>query len=285
MLSSTSSCRSENSEAAAEAQTPKGISMMVLTDGSKRAIRVRNTFIEPVDESAPSGARVRSQSESSGRTGRSGSLMDDADDSDRSMRERPQPLAGQRESQLEAGLVSVDSTAGLATGSACDAEDPELRSIGSRAHATGNCRPCRYFSTDSGCRNGKHCKFCHLQHRAQPRPSKHKRELVKRVVNSVCDDVSSAVLQATIQDLERDQSAEGRYLNHVMRSRLRGQQEQQRQPQGANPNQGQQPVSMADGSVSAYRHALTSMLQGAEARLGAASASSEWQQYGQKVSL
>merc|ERR1719420_322362 len=38
---------------------------------------------------------------------------------------------------------------------------PELPSIGSLLHHTGECKPCTFFHT-RGCENKEKCQFCHL---------------------------------------------------------------------------------------------------------------------------
>mmetsp|Transcript_112709 Transcript_112709/g.218403 ORF Transcript_112709/g.218403 Transcript_112709/m.218403 type:complete len:337 (+) Transcript_112709:142-1152(+) len=57
-------------------------------------------------------------------------------------------------------------------------DEPELRatlpptrsgqpsSIGSMLHASGQCRPCRFFLDSVGCRDGIKCHFCHMEHRS-----------------------------------------------------------------------------------------------------------------------
>lgn len=49
-------------------------------------------------------------------------------------------------------------------------------------HEAGLCKPCLFRFTDAGCKHGKDCSFCHLQHqrRKWPRPSKAKRDSIKR---------------------------------------------------------------------------------------------------------
>eukprot|EP00927_Polykrikos_kofoidii_P002698 TRINITY_DN11079_c0_g1_i1.p1 TRINITY_DN11079_c0_g1~~TRINITY_DN11079_c0_g1_i1.p1 ORF type:complete len:303 (-),score=62.22 TRINITY_DN11079_c0_g1_i1:521-1429(-) len=39
---------------------------------------------------------------------------------------------------------------------------PELPTVGSRGHRSGQCRPCGFFWKAVGCGNGSRCQFCHL---------------------------------------------------------------------------------------------------------------------------
>mmetsp|Transcript_120701 Transcript_120701/g.341320 ORF Transcript_120701/g.341320 Transcript_120701/m.341320 type:complete len:265 (-) Transcript_120701:217-1011(-) len=54
----------------------------------------------------------------------------------------------------------------------------------SELHASGECKPCLYVNSKSGCFNGADCRFCHLQHskNRRPRPCKSKRAICKQLV-------------------------------------------------------------------------------------------------------
>lgn len=43
-----------------------------------------------------------------------------------------------------------------------EAVDPQLQSVGSALHATGQCCPCAWFYKAQGCQNGANCTRCHL---------------------------------------------------------------------------------------------------------------------------
>jgi hypothetical protein len=51
-------------------------------------------------------------------------------------------------------------------------------------HYTGECKPCLYLSSKTGCLNGDNCRFCHLPHakKNRPRPCKAKRTQCKQIV-------------------------------------------------------------------------------------------------------
>lgn len=60
---------------------------------------------------------------------------------------------------------------------------PPLWSKGSALHESGQCKPCLYVGTKSGCINGTECGFCHAGHRrSRPRPSKSTRTKCKQIV-------------------------------------------------------------------------------------------------------
>lgn len=40
-------------------------------------------------------------------------------------------------------------------------DDPELVTLGSALHASGECKPCHFFRDGKVCIHGKDCKFCH----------------------------------------------------------------------------------------------------------------------------
>lgn len=60
-------------------------------------------------------------------------------------------------------------------------------------HARMHCTPCLRFILKDGCKNGKTCKFCHLDHnqeRLRQRPSKVVRSECKRAIQDVFDSQS-----------------------------------------------------------------------------------------------
>jgi len=72
-----------------------------------------------------------------------------------------------------------------------ETDDSTLDSVGPRAawskgsalHESGQCKPCLYVGTKSGCINGAECGFCHAGHRrSRPRPSKSTRTKCKQIV-------------------------------------------------------------------------------------------------------
>eukprot|EP00931_Biecheleriopsis_adriatica_P001565 TRINITY_DN10195_c0_g1_i2.p1 TRINITY_DN10195_c0_g1~~TRINITY_DN10195_c0_g1_i2.p1 ORF type:complete len:255 (+),score=39.42 TRINITY_DN10195_c0_g1_i2:87-851(+) len=68
-------------------------------------------------------------------------------------------------------------------------QHPGVWSAGSLHHDHGQCRPCHFISTKSGCSNGTDCNFCHLNHpkpaKLKQRPCKSKRIMLKRLANTV----------------------------------------------------------------------------------------------------
>jgi len=59
-----------------------------------------------------------------------------------------------------------------------------LTSIGSIAHVVGECKPCLFVHTGTGCQSGAHCDFCHFVHKrkTKPRPCKGKRDRYRKLV-------------------------------------------------------------------------------------------------------
>ncbi|CAE7262877.1 unnamed protein product [Symbiodinium pilosum] len=113
-----------------------------------------------------------------------------------------------------------------------DAEEGEgAWSVGSENHATGQCRPCHYVFAKSGCTNGESCTFCHLPHpkRFRPRPCKSKRYKCKRlaaVLDKVFDNDPDS-FQSVVEQL----SAQGGYLNTVVKSKVRSLQQKTQAPE------------------------------------------------------
>lgn len=74
-------------------------------------------------------------------------------------------------------------------------EKEAMLSIGSRKHASGDCRPCAYIgSKQRPCLNGVDCLFCHIPHTAKRRI-----RLCRRKRLEMRDSVSSAVVDAGIE--------------------------------------------------------------------------------------
>jgi len=93
-----------------------------------------------------------------------------------------------------------------------------MPSVGTRLHATGNCKPCLYLNSASGCTNGANCGFCHMPHnkRNRIRPSKHTRMQCKQIVAFM--DVGSAGVEERL-------AAHSPYMATLLRGKLKGQAE------------------------------------------------------------
>mmetsp|Transcript_16116 Transcript_16116/g.25784 ORF Transcript_16116/g.25784 Transcript_16116/m.25784 type:complete len:312 (+) Transcript_16116:80-1015(+) len=62
---------------------------------------------------------------------------------------------------------------------------PQVNQGSEALHDAGECKPCLYLNSRTGCLNGKGCRFCHLPHlkKNRPRPCKAKRNQCKQIVN------------------------------------------------------------------------------------------------------
>jgi len=88
---------------------------------------------------------------------------------------------------------------------ASNAQDKEGGwSKGAVLHESGTCKPCLFVHNPVGCQNGVECEFCHLRHSrsSRPRPSKGKRDRIKRLTAVGDKEVGESNNQATCkQDL------------------------------------------------------------------------------------
>lgn len=74
--------------------------------------------------------------------------------------------------------------------------DSELPSSGSANHwmRRQKCKPCAFFDTDKGCKNGTSCMFCHLcgteerKRRRKVHNEKRQKRLAKRLLNATVQD-------------------------------------------------------------------------------------------------
>lgn len=75
------------------------------------------------------------------------------------------------------------------TGPSSEAADQGRPSKGSAGHDKGNCRPCHYFHSRTGCANGDQCSFCHLKHpkRSRVRIPKQYRQQCRALAQLVYD--------------------------------------------------------------------------------------------------
>eukprot|EP00747_Dinoflagellata_sp_TGD_P170933 gnl/TRDRNA2_/TRDRNA2_203739_c0_seq1.p1 gnl/TRDRNA2_/TRDRNA2_203739_c0~~gnl/TRDRNA2_/TRDRNA2_203739_c0_seq1.p1 ORF type:complete len:219 (-),score=32.20 gnl/TRDRNA2_/TRDRNA2_203739_c0_seq1:129-785(-) len=58
--------------------------------------------------------------------------------------------------------------------------DPGYPTVGSVDHDSGKCRPCLWFPTQVGCYHGARCEKCHFQHPGRAKPSKWKRDNIRK---------------------------------------------------------------------------------------------------------
>jgi len=131
--------------------------------------------------------------------------------------------------QVEGGLTPADEV---------DTLEQENLTL----HTLGHCRPCHYTSRNYGCFAGENCKFCHLQHDGvkRPRPSKSKRQQVKRVLDSI------EGLREAQPDRFADMVGRLSEQNGYLRSVLRGREAAKRK---ARDREGQPEEHEADNSA------------------------------------
>merc|ERR1711897_46896 len=78
-------------------------------------------------------------------------------------------------------------------------------SIGSRLHATGECKPCLYVNTQGGCLKAENCDFCHMEHSKKsqrPRPCKAIRQRCKEIVSMLEDSTLATNPEVMLQAAE-----------------------------------------------------------------------------------
>jgi len=71
---------------------------------------------------------------------------------------------GMHERQRSLGNSADGGAKGARTMGESPTRISELPSLGSAAHHMGNCRPCHYSASKSGCAKGARCTFCHFKH-------------------------------------------------------------------------------------------------------------------------
>lgn len=92
------------------------------------------------------------------------------------LRRLPQPPAGSLEPPPPQLTLSEDERAWAEQGNPSDSEGSVSWSLGSREHASGNCRPCIFILKATGCNNGRNCPFCHYPHDSRILHRRHLRQ-------------------------------------------------------------------------------------------------------------
>lgn len=90
-------------------------------------------------------------------------------------------------------------------------------------HANGECKPCLYLDTKTGCMNGDDCSFCHFPHarKHRPRPSKAKRNQCKQLIDILQTSFEPGTNEyATVQNHLASQSSYMRALLNKTDSRV-----------------------------------------------------------------
>jgi len=82
----------------------------------------------------------------------------------------------------------------------------DLPSIGSSAHAAGECRVCMFAHSKTGCMKGASCRFCHLPHKRprrnnKMRPCKGKRERYRKLVGYIEKQIQTGPESFNINDV------------------------------------------------------------------------------------
>jgi hypothetical protein len=92
-------------------------------------------------------------------------------------------------------------------------------SAGSLLHAKGECKPCLYLKTKTGCFNGNSCHFCHYAHtrKRMPRPCKAKRVQCKQIVNML-DDVADPDILNSVESLQQS-ACQSPYMRKILQGR------------------------------------------------------------------
>mmetsp|Transcript_54715 Transcript_54715/g.143244 ORF Transcript_54715/g.143244 Transcript_54715/m.143244 type:complete len:95 (+) Transcript_54715:2-286(+) len=87
-----------------------------------------------------------------------------------------------------------------------------VTSIGSAAHATGECKPCIFYRQIVGCAKGADCLFCHIRHARQERRRlcKSKRHRYKKLIQAQVDAMAEgeALVAGRAAGLGSDDSEE-----------------------------------------------------------------------------
>jgi len=88
----------------------------------------------------------------------------------------------------------------------------ELPSMGSKLHASGNCRPCNFFGKGR-CSNALDCEFCHMPHQKRKPTRQEKRDrktawLVRQAEKGLDEKTASILEVVTEGALKKEASAE-----------------------------------------------------------------------------
>jgi len=76
--------------------------------------------------------------------------------------------------------------------------------LGSAGHSEGQCRPCFYVFSRNGCKFGRSCTYCHLNH-AKPR-----KERPPKLVRQECREIANEVFRSTPASADPEGRLRGR---------------------------------------------------------------------------
>lgn len=201
---------------------------------------VNNTFINispPLSETATGWVQVRRQISdptSSRSSSLSSSQSHSGDPRQASADVRRNACRGARSSRDRHQPDSSDSDDGKCSGSSARGatkgakeykqKEPELSPLDRAAlHERGQCKPCAFHSTESGCVLADECRFCHFPHKVtgkiRLRPCKGKRMRTKKMFNRLGEQVAADPDGFDPEKLDLPPSLE---QNTVLKSRLIG---------------------------------------------------------------
>mmetsp|Transcript_100045 Transcript_100045/g.158340 ORF Transcript_100045/g.158340 Transcript_100045/m.158340 type:complete len:213 (+) Transcript_100045:87-725(+) len=123
---------------------------------------------------------------------------------------------GQAEELTKEGSASDDKKAKLFAFLPDTATDDKWHSL----HFKGECKPCRFITSKSGCTNGSACLCCHFAHQRPARPWKAKREQVKAVAAQRLQD-SVTKGPEEVEKVAQALSKKSSYMKSVVQGKLR----------------------------------------------------------------
>eukprot|EP00747_Dinoflagellata_sp_TGD_P172015 gnl/TRDRNA2_/TRDRNA2_207471_c0_seq1.p1 gnl/TRDRNA2_/TRDRNA2_207471_c0~~gnl/TRDRNA2_/TRDRNA2_207471_c0_seq1.p1 ORF type:complete len:203 (-),score=32.34 gnl/TRDRNA2_/TRDRNA2_207471_c0_seq1:74-682(-) len=98
----------------------------------------------------------------------------------RSSSSASQPAHKASSSEVPAESTEPISSQNKLGGSARPAVPQGYATVGSAMHDVGKCKPCLWFLSEIGCTYEANCANCHFQHFGRAKPSKAKRDSVRR---------------------------------------------------------------------------------------------------------
>mmetsp|Transcript_96321 Transcript_96321/g.215690 ORF Transcript_96321/g.215690 Transcript_96321/m.215690 type:complete len:304 (-) Transcript_96321:69-980(-) len=214
-----------------------------------RQMKVKNTFLEVVDEDKDDGQVGRANSDPELRGIRKEDIYwpakpkapaaqspeEDEDDGNSSTGNsdddsefyQARASSGKSSSSNDPGrLASRGPRIPLSPGPLQSQPRSEALSVGTELHGI-NCKPCSFVHTKTGCLNGSACSFCHAEHKrkSRMRPSKGTRTHLKTMVSllgAVFGDDNEGLEEAS-QAL----AAKSSYMTSIIRAKLRGEKDGQ----------------------------------------------------------
>mmetsp|Transcript_17153 Transcript_17153/g.40302 ORF Transcript_17153/g.40302 Transcript_17153/m.40302 type:complete len:247 (+) Transcript_17153:58-798(+) len=197
-------------------------------------LKVKNTFLELKEDSSCTSSSYRVNSDpTSGKSSELGSGFD-GENAVRILGPLNQAVTQHKvwgKADIPDTLLALGGTTEFmssesdGTGSSqqmAELEEDQLLSKGSAEHHLGNCKPCHFFKSKVGCKQGAECLFCHLAHEPRPKPpGKAQRARAKKQVRQLVASAQQGTPGEAVRQEAQKLAEKSSYMKTIVQHGLR----------------------------------------------------------------